>query len=80
LFIAWVYHGLLSAKALWRILEPPCRCYGLLFVRHRRRVWRGRNPASKHLTLAMINAGVEKENPWIKLVRAIDPLEKKHRK
>jgi hypothetical protein len=25
----------------------------------------------------MINAGVEKENPWIKLVRAIDPLEKK---
>jgi len=23
---------------LWRILEPPCRGYGLLFLHHRRRV------------------------------------------
>jgi hypothetical protein len=44
---------------------------------HRRRVRRGRNPASKHLTLAMINAGVEEENPWVKLVRTVDPLEEK---
>jgi hypothetical protein len=49
--------------ALRRILEPPCRCYSLLFLHHRRRVRRGWNPVSKHLTLAMINAGVEKENP-----------------
>jgi len=68
LFISWVYHGLLSAVALWRILEPSCQGYGLLFLRHRRRVRRGRNPASKHLTLAMINVGVEKENYWVKLV------------
>jgi hypothetical protein len=45
--------------------------------RHRRRVRRGRNPTSKHLTLAMINAGVEKENPWVKLVRTVDLLEEK---
>jgi hypothetical protein len=25
----------------------------------------------------MINAGVEKENPWVKLVRTVDPLEEK---
>ena len=63
---------------LWRILEPPCRGDDLLFLRHRRRVrGGGRNPASKQLTFGMINAGVEKQNSWVKLVRPVDPLEEK---
>lgn len=74
LFIRRVYHGLLSAMALGRILEPSCGGYGLLFLRHRRRVRRGWNPAMKILTLAMITAAVEKENPWVKLVCTVDPL------
>jgi hypothetical protein len=71
-----LYHSFVTTKALRRVIKASCRSYFLLLRSHWWGVWWWRHPTFEAITWKLPVANTrKKQEPWVKLVGAVDPLE-----